>query len=292
MIKKIYIFILTLNICLGFSLHAEESKNDITKITSDGSIKLFQNEKYYDINDNVKIKSKNFDLNSDKVIAYYDKDFYDLYKIIATGNAKLITSEGSIIEGDEVIYETNNEKFVILGNGIFIDDDLTIKADDIKGSFTEINNERVVKNVEAKMFKSMKRVFIQNRDMKSLSKFATYSKKGEILELFNDVQITKKQEVTTGDYANIDMTTNNYTISSLDNKVQLLISSDEDSKYCKEINYMYSTEKDYKKAIKKAEKNQDWNEKHKIEEDYKSFISKGTINPFEKTLKAAKCHKK
>ena len=76
MIKKIYIFILTLNICLGFSLHAEESKNDITKITSDGSIKLFQNEKYYDINDNVKIKSKNFDLNSDKVIAYYDKDFY------------------------------------------------------------------------------------------------------------------------------------------------------------------------------------------------------------------------
>ena len=45
-------------------------------------------------------------------------------------------------------------------------------------------------------------------------------------------------------------------------------------------------------AIKKAEKNQDWNEKHKIEEDYKSFISKGTINPFEKTLKAAKCHKK
>ena len=29
MIKKIYIFILTLNICLGFSLHAEESKNDI-----------------------------------------------------------------------------------------------------------------------------------------------------------------------------------------------------------------------------------------------------------------------
>ena len=196
MIKKIYIFILTLNICLGFSLHAEESKNDITKITSDGSIKLFQNEKYYDINDNVKIKSKNFDLNSDKVIAYYDKDFYDLYKIIATGNAKLITSEGSIIEGDEVIYETNNEKFVILGNGIFIDDDLTIKADDIKGSFTEINDERVVKNVEAKMFKSMQRVFIQNRDMKSLSKFATYSKKGEILELFNDVQITKKQEVT------------------------------------------------------------------------------------------------
>ena len=44
MIKKIYIFILTLNICLGFSLHAEESKNDITKITSDGSIKLFQND--------------------------------------------------------------------------------------------------------------------------------------------------------------------------------------------------------------------------------------------------------
>ena len=48
---------MTLNICLGFSLHAEESKNDITKITSDGSIKLFQNEKYYDFNDNVKIRS-------------------------------------------------------------------------------------------------------------------------------------------------------------------------------------------------------------------------------------------
>ena len=97
MIKKYLIIILIFKLFLFFPLYLEGSNNDITTITSDGSIKLFQNEKFYDINENVKIISKNFDLKSDNVIAYYDKDFYDLYKIIATGNSQIITSEGSII---------------------------------------------------------------------------------------------------------------------------------------------------------------------------------------------------
>ena len=73
--------------------------------------------------------------------------------------------------------------------------------------------------------------------MKSYSKSAIYSKETDVLELFKNVKIIKNQEVATGDYANINMLTNNYIINTInnsiiidgylikpnDNKVQLLI---------------------------------------------------------------------
>ena len=63
--------------------------------------------------------------------------------------------------------------------------------------------------------------------MKSYSKSAIYLKESEILELFDEVKIIKGAEVTTGDYANINLETNDYSIKSINNKVQLLISSDD-----------------------------------------------------------------
>ena len=55
--------------------------------------------------------------------------------------------------------------------------------------------------------------------MKSYSKSAIYVKETETLELFNNVKIIKGSEVTTGDYANINMITNNYSIRSNDNAI-------------------------------------------------------------------------
>ena len=113
---KYIIFILLL---ISNFLYAEEIRNKTTIITTDGGIKVYQNEKYYDLLDNVKIDSKDFDLTANNVLAYYDADLYDLTKIIAKKDAEIITSEGAIIKGDEVTYEIKSGKFSIYGNGIF-----------------------------------------------------------------------------------------------------------------------------------------------------------------------------
>ena len=213
----LYIFIFKI-------VNAEEIKKDTTIITADGGIKVYQDEKYYDLIDNVIIDSENFNLKADNVIAYYGEDFYDLTRIIATGNAEIITTEGAEIRGNEVTYDIKNGNFSINGNGIFINNELRVEGEDIQGEITEINKVKYVKKVEAK---DSNKVFIQNKDMKSYSKSAIYSKENEILELFDEVKIIKNQEITTGDYANINMETNDYSIKSINNKVQLLINSED-----------------------------------------------------------------
>ena len=87
-----------------------------------------------------------------------------------------------------------------------------------------MNNETHVNDVKAS---DSKEVYIENKDMKSYSKSAIYLKENEVLELFDEVKIIKGTEVTTGDYANINLETNDYSIKSINNKVQLLISSDD-----------------------------------------------------------------
>ena len=74
---KYIIFILLL---ISNFLYAEEIRNGTTIITTDGGIKVYQNEKYYDLLDNVRIDSKDFDLTANNVLAYYDADLYDLTK--------------------------------------------------------------------------------------------------------------------------------------------------------------------------------------------------------------------
>ena len=217
-------FLILIVIFLLKTLNAEEINNDTTVITTDGGINVYQGEKYYDLKKNVIIKSKDFDLKADNVIAHYNKDFYDLTKIIATGNAEIITSEKSEIKGDKLTYNINSGNFSIFGNGIFINDELRIEGEDIQGIITEINKVRYIEKVEVK---DSKKVFIKNKDMKSYSKSAIYLKENEVLELFDEVKIIKGTEVTTGDYANINLETNDYSIKSIDNKVQLLISSDD-----------------------------------------------------------------
>ena len=110
--KNILLIILLFNVIFlsSISLRAEKSK---TTITTDGGIEVFQEKKYYYLTENVNIFSKDFDLKADNVKAYYDKDFYDLVKIIAIGNTKIIMNDGSVISGNEIIYKIKNEEFSI-----------------------------------------------------------------------------------------------------------------------------------------------------------------------------------
>ena len=222
--KKILLLLFLIN-SISSILKANENDNYGTEITTDGGITLYQNNKYYELIDNVKINATNFDLSADNVIAYYKVDLYDLIKVIATGKAKIKTSDGAIISGDKVIYEIENGNFKIEGNGLFKNDKLTVKSKDIKGEIEEINDKKYIKNVEAK---DDKRVYIQNNDMKSYSKSAVYSKTNDLLELFDEVKIMKGKEITTGDYATINIETNDYSIKSINNKVKLLLSSEEE----------------------------------------------------------------
>ena len=221
--KKILLLLFLID-SISIGLRANENNNYSTKITTDGGITLYQNNKYYELIDNVKINSTNFDLSADNVIAYYKVDLYDLIKVIATGKAKIKTSDGAVISGDKIIYEIENGNFTIEGNGLFQNNKLTVKSQDIKGEIEEINNKKYIKNVEAK---DDKKVYIQNQDMKSYSKSALYSKTNDLLELFDEVEIIKGKEIATGDYATINIETNDYSIKSINNKVQLLLSSEE-----------------------------------------------------------------
>ena len=58
-------------------------------------------------------------------------------------------------------------------------------------------------------------------------KDGTYLIDTSFYKLGDKVKIIKGQEVTTGDFANINLETNDYSIKSIDNKVKLLISSDD-----------------------------------------------------------------
>ena len=209
---------------INTNLLSKENSKYSTIITVDGGITLYQNEKYYELINNVNIESENFYLKADYVIAYYKKDLYDLVKIIAEGNAEINTYDGSLIVGDKITYEIESGNFLILGNGIFTNDKLIVKSSEIKGEIGEFNKEKYVKIVEAK---DIKKVYIENQNMKSYSKSAIYSKENNLLELFDEVKIIKDGEITTGDYANINMETNDYSIKSINNKVQLLISSED-----------------------------------------------------------------
>ena len=147
--KKILLLLFLIN-SISISLGANENNNYSTEITTDGGITLYQNDKYYELVDNVIINSTNFDLSADNVIAYYKVDLYDLIKIIATGKAKIKTSDDAIISGDKIIYEIENGNFKIEGNGLFKNDKLTVKSRDIKGEIEEINNKKYIKKCRSK----------------------------------------------------------------------------------------------------------------------------------------------
>ena len=239
MIKLVLIFNIIINLLFWQNTIADTIQKKETIITTDGGIEVYQNEKYYDLSNNVDIRSKNFDLTADNALVYYEKDFYDLIKVIAIGKAYIVTSQGAIIRGDKVTYQLKDEKFFIIGNGIFTNKELHVEGNNIKGNFIKLEDETFVDYVEAT---DPNIVFIKNKEMKSYSKSAKYKKETEILELFDDVKIIKNQEVTTGDYANINMLTNNYFIKTNnnaivingylikpnDNKVKLLIDAEED----------------------------------------------------------------
>jgi len=226
-----------------------------TEITTDEGIEVFQKEKYYLLKKNVSIISDNFELKADLVKAYFDKDLYDISKIESEKDVILKSSRGILAKGDKINFSTKDENITIKGNSssltygnIFmfsqdlvkvnnLNGNFTIKGNEaelktdsihifgslIKGNFVTINN---VKEVEKLYVEDDKQVNIKTENINMFAKIANYNKQDNIIELFENVEVIRDNEIITGDYANIDTLNESYKVKSnnSDKKVKVLIS--------------------------------------------------------------------
>ena len=225
-----------------------------TEITTDEGIEVFQKEKYYLLKKNVSIISDNFELKADLVKAYFDKDLYDISKIESEKDVILKSSKGILAKGDKINFSTKDESISIEGNnssltygnifmfsqdlvevnnlnGNFIieGNEAELKTDSIhifgsliKGNFTTINN---LNEIEKLYVEDDKQANIKTKNINMFAKIAKYNKKDNIIELFENVEVIRDNEIITGDYANIDTLNQSYKVKSnnSDKKVKVLI---------------------------------------------------------------------
>jgi lipopolysaccharide export system protein LptA len=231
---------------------------DQTEITTDEGIEIFQEEKYYLLKKNVKIKSKNFTLSADIVKAYFDKDLYDIIKIESLDNVILSSQNGIIAKGQKIYFSIKEEKILIEGiksslmkkdlqmfsdvsieinnytgefklrgdNAKLINNDLNIVGNIINGFF--VNNDGI-NEVNSLYVQDENEINIKTSKINMYAKESKYSKKNNLIELFDDVRIIRSNETIIGDYAKINTITESIKVTSdkTKNKVKILLNNDE-----------------------------------------------------------------
>ena len=245
--KKIFFLI----IFLSFSIVGREQGQ--TEITTEEGIEVFQKEKYYLLKKNVLIESDEFNLSADLVKAFFEKDLYDIQKIESEGNVNFTSSKGYNGVGEKLDFSMKNNLINIFGNNallnmenlimksnkyIMIDDskgkfklegsiselttdNMNIIGSSIDGSYQEINGINEINNL---IVKSDEITEITTDKLKMFSSKAVYSKKDNIIELFDNVKVIRNNEIIVGDYAKINTLNESYKVSSKEsNKVKILI---------------------------------------------------------------------
>ena len=252
MIKYVIFFLIVfLNYKYAFSRNIGE-----TEITTDDGIEVSQEEKYYLLKKNVEIVSDEFELNGDVVKIYFEKDLYDIQKLIASTNVNFISSTYNIKgKGDTLKFNIKKEQINVTGGGseLFLEttemySDGSISVDNIAGSFsikgpnskliTEeifitgfIINGILINNNGAQKISNLEvqdenMLTIITEDTEMFSKKACYDKEKSIIELFDNVKIKRGSEIITGDYGVLDTDKNAYKVSSKNsNKVKAIISN-------------------------------------------------------------------
>ena len=224
-----------------------------TEITTEEGIEVFQKEKYYLLKKNVLIESDEFILSADLVKAFFEKDLYDIQKIESEGNVNFTSSKGYNGVGERLDFSMKNNLMNIFGNNALLNmDNLIMKSDNyimiddskgifklegniselttdtlniigssIDGSYEEINEINEINNL---IVKSDKITEITTDTLKMFSSKAVYSKKDNIIELFDNVKVIRNNEIIIGDYAKINTLNESYKVSSKEsNKVKVLI---------------------------------------------------------------------
>jgi len=252
MIKYIIFFLLIfLNYKSALSRNIGE-----TEITTEDGIEVFQKEKYYLLKKNVEIVSDEFQLNGNLVKIYFKKDLYDIQELIASTDVSFISSEYNIKgKGETLKFNIQNEEINVTGekselilettemfsdgsinvdnlagsfsikgpNSKLISDNIYITGFIINGTLVNKNGNREINNLEVE---DENVLTIITEDTEMFSKKAFYDKEKSIIELFDNVQIKRGNEIITGDYGILDTNKNSYKVSSNNsNKVKVIISN-------------------------------------------------------------------
>lgn len=219
-----------------------------TEITTEDGIEVFQEEKYYLLNKNVEIDSDELQLKGQIVTVYFEKDLYDIVKLIAKeevtfsseeynikgkGNylkfnvkkqiinvkgkeSELLLEGTDMLSDNEINVDNLSGNFSIYGpNSKLITESIYITGSKINGTFETIDGKRTVGNIEVV---DENKVNIKTDDIIMFSKKAIYNKKKSIIELFEDVEIIRGGEVITGDYGILETEKKSYKVSSNNSK--------------------------------------------------------------------------
>ena len=227
-----------------------------TEITAEDGIEVYQDEKYYLLKKNVKIESDNFNLIGDKIKIYFVEDLYDIKKINAIGNVKIISKTYDInAHGSELVFYTDKEEILISGIGsklitkdiIMISDgfinvknllgefilngtnskltteSIIIEGNLIEGSFNPATNINDIRNIEVN---DKNLSYVKSNDTEMYANLIKYNKATSLIELKDSVKIIDGSETITGDYGQINTKTNSYKINSNNSKsVKVIISN-------------------------------------------------------------------
>ena len=139
------------------------------------------------------------------------------------GNNALLNMDNLIMKSDNyIMIDDSKGKFKLEGNiSELTTDTMNIIGSSIDGSYQEINEINEINNL---VVKSDKITEITTDKLKMFSSKAVYSKKDNIIELFDNVKVIRNNEIIIGDYAKINTLNESYKISSKEsNKVKVLI---------------------------------------------------------------------
>jgi lipopolysaccharide export system protein LptA len=252
MIKFVIFFLIVfLNYKYSFGRNIGE-----TEITTEDGIEVFQKEKYYLLKKNVEIISDEFELNGNLVKIFFEKDLYDIQKLIASTDVNFKSSAYNIKgKGQTLKFNIKNEKINVTGgkselflettkmfsdgsitvdniagsfsiegpNSKLITDDIFITGFIINGILVNKSGNREIYNLEVQ---DDNMINIITGDTELFSKKAFYDKEKSIIELFDNVKIKRGSEIITGDYGILDTNKNAYKVSSKNsNKVKAIISN-------------------------------------------------------------------
>jgi len=229
-----------------------------TEITTEDGIEVFQDQKFYLLKKNVKIKSDDFNLNADNVKISFNKNLYDIVSLKASGKVIFDSSRYKMNgRGEELDFNVKEEELKIEGlrsklntEEIEMLSDGFVKVNNLSGKFTLNGANSELKNtiiqIEAEYIDG---VFVENLNGREISflnvldKQISYIKNNEtemfakkinfdnntaIIELFENVKIIRDGQTIIGDYGTLDTKNNSYKIKSNNKtKVKAIIQNNE-----------------------------------------------------------------
>ena len=241
-----------------FSQFAISREIGETLITTEDGIEVYQDEKYYLLKKNVNIQSDNFTLDGDTVKIFFDKDLYDIIRIEASGNIKLISKQYKIKgSGNFLDFNVKDEKIIIKGiNSILNLNDISMTSDKyisvnnssgdfmlegensklftndifidgyfIDGTFSHFDNN---KEIISLLVKDENIAYIEMNDTKMYAQICKYDKKKSFIELEENVKIVRGNESIAGDYGSLDTKNNSYKVKSKkSNRVKVVITNND-----------------------------------------------------------------